>query len=85
VQNIIEQIFLDGQLDECALTLQDLNRIAESFTRILTGIFHHRIDYPAPPARETNGRKESAPNGNPDRKPAEPGKDRPAQSAEHAA
>jgi cyclic-di-AMP phosphodiesterase PgpH len=85
VQERIERIVADGQLDECALTLQDLNRIAESFTRILTGIFHHRIDYPAPPVRETNGRKESPANGHMDRKPAEKGKDRSAQSAEHAA
>lgn len=75
VQERIKRVVDDGQLDECALTLQDLNRIAESFTRILTGIFHHRIDYPAPPARETNGRKEPAPNGNPNRKPAEKAKD----------
>jgi putative nucleotidyltransferase with HDIG domain len=46
VQNIIERIFLDGQLDECELTLKDLNAIQQKFTTILTGIFHQRIEYP---------------------------------------
>lgn len=45
VHERIERIFLDGQLDECELTLRDLNKIAGSFIRILTGIFHHRINY----------------------------------------
>ena len=46
VQNIIEQIFLDGQLDECELTLKDLHAIQKSFITILIGIFHQRIEYP---------------------------------------
>jgi hypothetical protein len=45
---------MDGQLDECELTLRDLNSISETFTRILTGIFHQRIDYPIPHVREIN-------------------------------
>ncbi|MHB8109224.1 MAG: HD family phosphohydrolase [Syntrophorhabdaceae bacterium] len=46
VQRIIENIFLDGQLDECELTLKDLYAIQRSFIAILIGIFHHRIEYP---------------------------------------
>jgi cyclic-di-AMP phosphodiesterase PgpH len=46
VQNIMEQIFLDGQLDECELTLKDLHAIQRSFITILIGIFHQRIEYP---------------------------------------
>ena len=46
VQKIINAIFVDGQLDECDLTLRDLHIIANSFVRILTGFFHHRIEYP---------------------------------------
>jgi len=46
VQEIIEKIFLDGQLDECELTLKDLHAIEKSFIAILIGIFHHRIEYP---------------------------------------
>ncbi len=48
VQKIINRIFTDGQLDECELTLKDLNAIAISFNRVLNGIFHQRIEYPEP-------------------------------------
>lgn len=46
VQKIIKRAFSDGQLDECELTLKDLNEIAKSFNKTLSGIFHHRIAYP---------------------------------------
>ncbi|MCL6583848.1 MAG: HDIG domain-containing protein [bacterium] len=46
ILNIINHIFTDGQLDECELTLKDLHQIADSFNRILIGIFHQRIAYP---------------------------------------
>ena len=44
-QKIINNLFLDGQLDECELTLRDLHEIARSFNKLLTGIHHHRIEY----------------------------------------
>jgi putative nucleotidyltransferase with HDIG domain len=46
VDRIINHIFLDGQLDECELTLRDIYEIKKRFTYILTGILHKRIDYP---------------------------------------
>ena len=58
VQKIINSIFLDGQLEECELTLKDLHNIGETFTRTLTGIFHQRIDYPATPASEGGKKNE---------------------------
>jgi len=48
VQKIINNVFADGQLDECELTLKDLHHIAKSFNKILGGIFHQRILYPQP-------------------------------------
>ena len=57
VQRIINSIFLDGQLEECELTLKDLQKIEESFSRILTGIFHQRIDYPVLPPSESPRKK----------------------------
>lgn len=56
VQRIINNIFVDGQLDECELTLKDLHLIGESFNRILNGIFHSRIEYPDSTDREGNGK-----------------------------
>jgi putative nucleotidyltransferase with HDIG domain len=46
VQKIINNAFSDGQLDECELTLKDLNEIAKGFNKTLGGIFHHRVEYP---------------------------------------
>ena len=46
VKKVINNKFIDGQLDECELTLKDLEKIAEVFTHILTGIYHSRVEYP---------------------------------------
>lgn len=46
VEKLTTRIFLEGQLDECELTLKDMQRIKERFVYILTSIFHKRIDYP---------------------------------------
>jgi putative nucleotidyltransferase with HDIG domain len=46
VQNIINDRFQSGELEECPLTLKDLAEIRESFAQILIGVFHHRIEYP---------------------------------------
>ena len=52
VQKIINNIFIDGQLDECELTLKDIHNIAKSFNLVLGGIFHYRVDYPEPVSKE---------------------------------
>jgi len=57
VQKIINNVFSDGQLDECELTLKDLNQIANSFTKTLGGIFHSRIEYPEPIIKGETGKK----------------------------
>jgi len=46
VKKIINNKFIDGQLDECELTLKDLEKIAYVFMHILTGIYHSRVEYP---------------------------------------
>jgi len=66
VRERIEAIYIDGQLDECELTLSNLNTIAETFIKILTGIFHHRVDYPETSQKESNGKKDT--NGNSNKK-----------------
>ncbi|MFC1666242.1 HD family phosphohydrolase [Candidatus Omnitrophota bacterium] len=52
VRKIINNKFIDGQLDECDLTLKDLEKIAKVFTHILTGIFHTRVEYPEGPEKK---------------------------------
>ncbi|UCD33488.1 MAG: HDIG domain-containing protein [Desulfobacterales bacterium] len=60
VQHLINTVFSDGQLDECELTLKDLNNIAKSFNKILYGIHHHRIEYPEKALlNNTKGKDES--------------------------
>ena len=59
VEKIVNARFEDGQLDECTLALNDLNEIKKSFVKVLSAIFHKRVDYPGfkfnvPPAK-TNG------------------------------
>lgn len=46
VKKIVTNIFVEGQLNECELALKDLDAITKSFNLILSGIFHHRIEYP---------------------------------------
>lgn len=46
IRQLIKDKLSDGQLDESDLTLRDLENIANAFSRVLTGIFHSRIEYP---------------------------------------
>lgn len=46
INTMVRNIFSDGQLDESELTLKDLHQASDAFHRILTGIFHTRIEYP---------------------------------------
>jgi membrane-associated HD superfamily phosphohydrolase len=43
---VIRRRFMEGELDECDLTLKDLTKIKDSFLKILVGIHHHRLKYP---------------------------------------
>lgn len=57
IDNTIKTRFMEGQLDECELTLRDLTKIKEAFLKILAGIHHMRIKYPEQEKEE----KETAP------------------------
>lgn len=46
VSKLINQAFIDGQLDNCELTLRDLHQIAKHFYQILAAIHHKRVEYP---------------------------------------
>lgn len=46
IDSIMKGVFAEGQLDESELTFKELHKLSASFLRILTGIFHHRIEYP---------------------------------------
>ncbi|MCS7174297.1 HDIG domain-containing metalloprotein [Pseudothermotoga sp.] len=46
VEEIVSGIYNERELDESGLTLQDLEAIAEEFTRVLFNMFRSRIEYP---------------------------------------
>jgi hypothetical protein len=54
VRKVIGNKVLTGQLDECDLTLRDLDEIRNAFVSILQGVFHPRIKYPEEASEMTN-------------------------------
>jgi membrane-associated HD superfamily phosphohydrolase len=46
VDHIVRQRIEQGQLRDAPLTLKQLDVIKDEFTRVLTGMYHNRIDYP---------------------------------------
>jgi len=46
VDGIIESKRQDGQLDEAPLTMREISALKDTFVTVLSGIYHHRIDYP---------------------------------------
>jgi len=46
VNCLIKARLNDGQLDNCDLTLKDLEKIRVAFLKVLSGIYHERIEYP---------------------------------------
>lgn len=61
IDQIIKDRISDGQFDECNITMQELNRVAEEFTNALSGVHHQRIEYPdLKKALQDNKERESA-------------------------
>ena len=57
VRKIVNNKFIDGQLDECPLTLKEIEVICETFTRILSAMYHGRVKYPEKKANGNSHRK----------------------------
>jgi hypothetical protein len=60
VRKIINNKFIDGQLDECTLTLKDLEMIGMTFTRVLSAMYHTRTKYPEMRSGNANRRPKSS-------------------------
>jgi cyclic-di-AMP phosphodiesterase PgpH len=71
IHRLVDSIVSDNQLNECDITLKDVQFIKESFCQILTGIFHHRIDYPGYDFKNIGNESEKAAVPDPDRKQTE--------------
>jgi putative nucleotidyltransferase with HDIG domain len=57
VSQIIAERLGDGQLNECDLTIRDLETIHEAFVGQLLGMYHQRIAYPANQVVEIESRR----------------------------
>ena len=46
IRRLIQGTIQDRQFDECGITTRDLDKITRSFERVISGMVHHRVDYP---------------------------------------
>jgi putative nucleotidyltransferase with HDIG domain len=50
IENLVDEItmkrLLDGQFDECGLTLKEVHAVSESLAKSLTAVYHGRVKYP---------------------------------------
>ena len=47
VHDIALKRLLDGQFEECGLSLQELHAIEDSLVKSLTAVYHGRVKYPS--------------------------------------
>lgn len=53
IKRIVQSKLDDGQLSESNLTLNDIECIIKSFTQVLSGLYHTRVEYPSVPLPQT--------------------------------
>jgi putative nucleotidyltransferase with HDIG domain len=61
ISSIITNIYATGQLDETELTFRDLDKLADTFSSVLRGIFHHRVSYPDKAGKDKADAPKAAP------------------------
>ena len=54
INNIISDKLSCGQLNNCNLTIKDIEKIKKCFLTALNGIYHHRIEYPKEKIKNLN-------------------------------
>lgn len=47
ISRIVSSVIADGQFSKCPLTVEEIYTAADTFVRVLLGIYHHRIEYPS--------------------------------------
>lgn len=52
VDGILAERLAEGQLDDCDITMRELQQVSESFKATLRAIYHPRIEYPNPTPEE---------------------------------
>jgi putative nucleotidyltransferase with HDIG domain len=61
IDRLVDGILADNQLDECDITLREISQVKESFFKILTGLFHRRLDYPGYDFKATEEKPDKIP------------------------
>ncbi len=61
IDEIIKKRFVEGELDECPLTLKDLTKIKTAFLGVLVGIYHARVKYPGAEKPQQKTREKTPP------------------------
>ncbi len=70
VHTMVDRRLMDGQLDECEMTLKDVHKVEASLVKSLCSIYHARLAYPTPTgekpsAAETHPEKKTSPKPEP--------------------
>ncbi|MDT8435532.1 MAG: HDIG domain-containing protein [Gemmatimonadota bacterium] len=60
IEAIVEARIREGQLDQCPLTLRDLELVQDAFGKVLVGMYHRRIEYPSGVQARESGRHGAA-------------------------
>jgi len=47
IERLFEARLKEGQLDLAPLTFAELTLVREQFAKVMTGLYHHRVDYPS--------------------------------------
>ncbi|MFP4021049.1 MAG: HD family phosphohydrolase [Halanaerobium sp.] len=55
VRGLVKDKLIENQLDQSDLTLSDLDTIVKNFVKVLTGIYHQRVEYPDKLLKEMKG------------------------------
>ncbi len=46
IKRLVQSTIQDGQFEECDISMKELSQVGQAFERVLTGMYHHRIEYP---------------------------------------
>ena len=83
VRKVIWGKLNDGQLDQCNLTLRDLNSIQNAFLEVLSGVYHERVEYPDLPVRSRAEGEGEAADADGDNQQADGGASQPGADGSH--
>jgi cyclic-di-AMP phosphodiesterase PgpH len=61
IEEVVQGRIKSGELDDTAMTVQDLRKVIDSFVETLRGVYHPRIEYPTMPPKQLPPGSDSEP------------------------